>query len=157
VQLTLQTDYALRVLIHTALKGNEQSTIPEIASSFGISRGHVMKVVHRLGQLGYLITVRGKGGGIRLAREPAQIRIGAVVRDMEEELGVLGCLSGTPALGATPGYCRIEGCCVLRAALHEATRAFLATLDGYTVADLMKPRRVLALQLGLSAPRGQAS
>jgi Rrf2 family transcriptional regulator, nitric oxide-sensitive transcriptional repressor len=151
VQLTLQTDYALRVLIHTALKGEELSTIPEIAGSFGISRGHVMKVVHRLGKLGYLVTVRGKGGGIRLARDPAGICVGAVVRDMEEELGVLGCLSGPPADGALTGYCRIEGGCVLRGVLQEATRAFLATLDAYTLADLIKPRRLLARRLGLDA------
>jgi Rrf2 family nitric oxide-sensitive transcriptional repressor len=153
VQLTLQTDYALRVLIHTALKGEEQSTITEIASAFGISRGHVMKVVHRLGKLGYLATVRGKGGGIRLARSPAAIRIGAVVRDMEEELGVLGCLSRSPADGALPGYCRIEGGCVLRGALHAATDAFLTTLDGYTLSDLVTPRRVLLRALGLPAQR----
>jgi Rrf2 family nitric oxide-sensitive transcriptional repressor len=147
VQLTLQTDYALRVLIHTALKADGLSTIPEIVAAFRISRGHVMKVVHRLGKLGYLVTVRGKGGGIRLAREAADICIGAVVRDIEEELGVLGCLAGKPA--GLPGYCRIEGSCVLRGALHAATDAFLATLDGYTLADLVKPRRVLARQLGL--------
>jgi len=157
MQLTLQTDYALRVLIHTAVNSDELSTIPGIAAAFGISRGHLMKVVNRLGRLGYLVTVRGKGGGIALARAPETICIGAVVRDMEEELAVLGCLavggqSGRNKTGALPGYCRIEGGCVLRGALKAATDAFLDTLDGYTLADLVQPRRVLARQLGIELP-----
>lgn len=143
MRLTLQTDYALRVLMYAAVKGEALSTIPEIVARFDISRGHLMKVVHRLGREGYLETLRGKGGGIRLARKPAQIKVGAVVRDMEEELGLLGCLQDIP------GYCRIEACCVLRGALREATAAFLATLDGYTLADLIKPRRRLDELLGL--------
>jgi Rrf2 family nitric oxide-sensitive transcriptional repressor len=151
MQLTLHTDYALRVLIHAALKAGDLSTIPEIVARFGISRGHVMKVVHRLGQLGYLETVRGKGGGIRLARLPGQIRIGAVVRDLED-LGVLGCLQGHP------GYCRIEAGCILRGALREATQAFLATLDRYTLADLVKPRHALARLVGMTlAPVANAT
>lgn len=109
-----------------------------------------MKVVHRLGQLGYLETVRGKGGGMRLAR-PTQICIGAVVRDMEEELGVLGCLQGKA------GYCRIEGSCVLQRALREATQAFLAVLDGYTLADLVKPRHALVRLMGLSTAAAKAT
>jgi Rrf2 family nitric oxide-sensitive transcriptional repressor len=145
MQLTLQTDYALRVLIHTGLKGEELSTIPEIAARFGISRAHLMKVVHRLGALGYLVTVRGKGGGLRLAHRPADIRVGAVVRDMEEELGVLGCLQ------ARPGHCLIDGLCTLKTALREATQAFLATLDGYTLADLIRARGPLLRVMGLEA------
>lgn len=134
MRLTLHTDYALRVLMYVGVNADALSTIPEIVEHFEISRGHVMKVVHRLGQLGYLETIRGKRGGIRLARKPAQINVGAVVRDMEEELGVLGCLQGSE------GYCRIEESCVLRSALRDATNAFLATLDRYTLADLVKPR-----------------
>jgi Rrf2 family nitric oxide-sensitive transcriptional repressor len=129
--------------MYVAVKGDALSTIPEIVEHFDISKGHVMKVVHQLGQLRYLETIRGKRGGIRLARKPAQIKVGAVVRDMEEELGVLGCLQGSE------GYCRIEDCCVLRSALRDATNAFLATLDGYTLADLVKPQRALARLLEL--------
>ncbi|HKT16455.1 MAG TPA: Rrf2 family transcriptional regulator [Stellaceae bacterium] len=143
MRLTLHTDYALRVLMYVGVKGNTLSTIPEIVDDFDISRGHIMKVVHHLGRLGYLDTIRGKGGGIRLARKPSQINVGAVVRDMEEELAVLGCLQGSE------GYCRIEGCCVLRSALRDATSAFLATLDRYTLADLIKPRRSLVRSLAL--------
>lgn len=137
MRLTLHTDYALRVLMYVAVKADSLSTISEIVERFDISRGHLMKVVHRLGQLGYVDTIRGKRGGIRLGRKPKQINVGAVVRDMERELGVLGCLQGSK------GYCRIEGCCVLRRALRDATSAFLVTLDRYTLADLMQPRRTL--------------
>lgn len=146
MRLTLHTDYALRVLMYAGIKGNALSTIPEIVEHFDISRGHVMKVVHHLGQLGYLDTIRGKGGGIRLARKTSQINVGAVVRDMEEELAVLGCLQGSE------GYCRIEQCCILRSALRDATNAFLAALDRYTLADLIKPRRSLVRSLALDEP-----
>lgn len=139
MRLTLHTDYALRILMYVSVKGDRLSTIPEIVAHFDISRGHVMKLVHHLGLLGYLETMRGKRGGLRLARNPSLINVGAVVRDMEEELGVLGCLQDNE------GYCRIEGCCVLRSALRDATNAFLATLDGYTLADLVKPRALVQL------------
>jgi Rrf2 family nitric oxide-sensitive transcriptional repressor len=143
MRLTLHTDYALRVLLYVGVKCEELSTIPEIVRHFDISKGHLMKVVHRLGQKGYLETIRGKNGGLRLARRPALISIGAVVRDMEPELGVLGCLQGEV------GYCRIEECCLLRSALRDATNAFLAVLDGYTLEDLLRPRRALARLLGI--------
>ncbi len=149
MRLTLHTDYALRVLMYVGAKGDALSRIPEIVERFGISRGHVMKVVQRLGQRQYLETIRGKRGGIRLARRPIQINIGAVVRDMEPELGVLGCLRDGEH------YCLIEECCVLRRALRDATNAFLATLDMYTLADLVKPRPALARLLGLNESRGR--
>lgn len=145
MRLTLHTDYALRVLMYVGMKGAALSTIPEIVDRFDISKGHVMKVVHQLGQLGYLETTRGKAGGIRLARAAGQISVGAVIRDMEEELGVLGCLQGGKK------YCRIEDFCVLRSALRDATTAFLATLDRYTIADLIKPRMLPSL-LALDIP-----
>lgn len=144
MRLTLHTDYALRVLLYAGLKRGALCTVPELVRHFDISRGHLMKVVHRLAQKRYLHTVRGKNGGMRLARHPAEINVGAVVRDMEQELGVLGCLQGEA------GYCRIEECCVLRQALGDATNAFLETLDRYTIADLLQPRQALArlLQTG---------
>lgn len=144
MKLTLQTDYALRVLMYAAAKGERLSTIGEVAAAFDISQAHLMKVVHRLGQLGYLTTVRGKGGGIRLACPADAIGIGAVVRATEEDLAVLGCLG-------QPDFCRIQGMCALKGALGEATRGFLAVLDRYTLADLAAPRLGLAQALGLSA------
>lgn len=145
MRLTLHTDYALRVLMFAAAKDGALATITEIVERFDISRGHVMKIVHRLGQLGYLETIRGKKGGIRLAREPQQINVGAVVRDMED-LDVLGCLEGE-------GYCRIQQCCILKNALSEATDAFLATLDGYTLEDLVRPGRALTRLLAIDDRR----
>jgi Rrf2 family transcriptional regulator, nitric oxide-sensitive transcriptional repressor len=139
MRLTLHTDYALRVLMYVGVKGGTLSTISEIVERFDISKGHVMKVVYHLAQKGYLETVRGKRGGMRLARKPSQINVGAVVRDMEKELGVLGCLH------RAKGYCRIEECCVLRTALRDATNAFLATLDRYTLQNLVKPRMLASL------------
>ena len=142
MRLTLWTDYALRTLIYVGAKGDRLATIAEIAERFDISKTHLMKVVNRLGRQGYIETIRGKGGGIRLARSPAEISVGAVVRETEDDLAVMGCLAET-------GLCRIEGCCVLRRALHEATLKFLHVLDGYTLADLLVPAARLAHSLGL--------
>lgn len=145
MRLTLHTDYSFRVLMYACIKGDELSTITEIAERFQISRSHLMKVVNELGQLGYLETVRGKNGGFRLMRKPSQINVGAVVRDTEEELSVVGCLQGS-------GYCRIEAACVLRRALQEATTAFLAVLDKYTLEDLIRPGKSLAKLLDIALP-----
>ncbi len=153
MHLTLHTDYALRVLLYAGLKKGALATIPEIAAHFGLPKGHAMKVVHRLARKGYLQTLRGKNGGTRLARKPGDIVVGAVVRDMEAELGVVGCMQNEP------GFCPIEDCCGLRQALREATDAFLATLDRYTVADLLQPRgsliRLLQIDEAARNPRVQ--
>ena len=143
MRLTLWTDYAFRTLIYIGAKGGSLSTISEIAERFDISRPHLMKVVNRLSVQCYIEAIRGRNGGIRLARPPAQIRVGAVVRDTEEDLAVMGCLSES-------GFCRIEGCCVLRRALREAMLAFLEVLDRYTLADLLAPDRRLAESLGFA-------
>src|SRR6516164_5877194 len=137
MRLTLHTDFALRVLIHVGLNDGKLTTINDIAQSFDISKPHLMKVVNYLSQRGYLYTVRGRNGGIRLLREPRDINIGQVVRDTESQLDVIGCLERS-------GYCPIERVCVLRGALRNATEAFLAVLDAYTLADLIQPQRVLS-------------
>ncbi|MFY9837100.1 MAG: Rrf2 family transcriptional regulator [Xanthobacteraceae bacterium] len=137
MRLTLYTDYALRVLIQVGLNGGKLTTINDIAQSFGISKPHLMKVVNDLGQKGYLNTVRGRNGGVRLMCEPPHINIGQVVRDTEETLDVIGCLGRR-------GYCPIQRVCVLRGALSDATGAFLAVLDTYTLADLIKPQKALS-------------
>jgi Rrf2 family transcriptional regulator, nitric oxide-sensitive transcriptional repressor len=140
MRLTLHTDFALRVLIHVGTNEGKLTTINEIAESFDISKQHLMKVVSDLGQKGYLDSVRGRNGGLRLKRNPDDINIGQVVRDTEDKLEVIGCLK-------QKGYCRIERVCVLRGALHEATQAFLAVLSRYTLADLMRPRNALSALL----------
>lgn len=137
MQLTLHADYALRALIQVALADGKLITINDIAESFEISKPHLMKVVSDLSQKHYLDTVRGRNGGIRLGRPPRDINVGQVVRDTEDRLAVIGCLERR-------GYCRIERACVLRGALHDATEAFLAVLDKYTLADLIRPQTALA-------------
>lgn len=137
MRLTLHTDYALRVLIQVAIADGRLVTINDIAESFDISKQHLMKVVNGLSQRGYLETVRGRGGGIRLHRAPRDINVGQVVRETEDKLDVIGCLERR-------GYCRIERVCVLRGVLRDASRAFLAVLDEYTLADLIKPRSALS-------------
>lgn len=144
MRLTLSTDYALRILIFLGANGGRLATIGEIAATFAVSKAHLMKVVNQLGRAGYIDTVRGKGGGIRLKRDPAAVRVGAVVRAVEDDLSVMGCLGET-------GFCRIESCCVLRGALGEARDAFLAVLDGYTLTDLLAPRAALVRSLDLGA------
>jgi Rrf2 family transcriptional regulator, nitric oxide-sensitive transcriptional repressor len=155
MHLTLHTDFALRVLIHVGLNDGisdgKLTTINDIAQSFGISKAHLMKVVNDLSQKGYLDTVRGRNGGIRLMRQPRDINVGQVVRDTEEDQPP----HQTPAQPPPPpppgtcclehkGYCPIERVCVLRGALRNATEAFLAVLDAHTLADLIKPQRVLS-------------
>src|SRR5579863_7031271 len=137
MRLTLHTDYSLRVLIHVGVADRNLVTISDIAKTFDISKQHLMKVVNNLSQKCYLDTVRGRAGGIRLSRPPRDIKVGEVVRETEETLGVIGCLEQR-------GYCPIQRVCELRGVFNEATQAFLAVLDGYTLADLIKPRRALS-------------
>ena len=136
MRLTLHTDYALRTLIRVGIADGKLITINDIAQSFDISKQHLMKVVNDLSRKGYLETLRGRNGGIRLHRRPRDIIIGQVVRDTEE-LDVIGCMERR-------GYCPIQRVCVLRGVLRDATEAFLAELDAYTLADLIKPRRELS-------------
>jgi Rrf2 family nitric oxide-sensitive transcriptional repressor len=145
MRLTTFTDYCLRVLMHVGAKSDALATIDEIAESYDISRNHLMKVVFRLGQLGYLETVRGKGGGMRLAKAPEQINLGTLVRQTEEDLALVECFQGGNQ------QCRIASVCILREALGEALAAFLTVLDGYTLADLLKPRRRIAQLLHIAA------
>jgi Rrf2 family transcriptional regulator, nitric oxide-sensitive transcriptional repressor len=135
MQLTTYSDYSLRVLMYLAVHRTKLSTIEEIADAYSISRTHLMKVVHHLGLAGYLETVRGRGGGLRLAREPEQIRVGDVVRQTEEKKVLVECFDPKES------RCRIEPACGLRLVLKEALDSFFRTLDGYTVADLVGPRR----------------
>ena len=135
MQLTTYTDYSLRVLMYLAVHGGELATIEEIADAYAISRGHLMKVVHQLGLAGYVETVQGRGGGLRLAREPEQIRVGEVVRRTEDNMVLVECFDPKES------NCRIEPACGLRLVLKEALESFFRTLDGYTLADLVAPRR----------------
>jgi Rrf2 family transcriptional regulator, nitric oxide-sensitive transcriptional repressor len=143
MRLTLHTDYSMRVLIQVAIADGKLITINDIAQSFDISKQHLMKVVNDLSQKGYLDTVRGRKGGIRLRRQPRDINIGQVVRDTEGIFDVIGCLEQRH-------FCRIERVCVLRGVFRDAKKAFLAVLDACTLADLIKPQRALSSLLLLN-------
>jgi Rrf2 family nitric oxide-sensitive transcriptional repressor len=142
MRLTTFTDYCLRAVMYIALKDGELATIDEIADRYTINRNHLVKVIFRLGQLGYLDTVRGKGGGVRLAKDPARINLGTLIRATEDDLELVECFQQDCS-------CVIEPACVLRKALRQALDAFFKTLDGYTVADLLKPSQSLARLLAL--------
>lgn len=136
MQLTRHTDYAFRVLIYAAVNPERLVTISEMAEAYDISRNHLVKVVHEMGQLGFIDTQRGKGGGLRLARPPEEIGLADVVRAMEEKLEIIDC-------GATG--CPILPACALRDVLYEARDAFLQSLAQYTLADIIRDRRLAAL------------
>lgn len=129
MQLTLHTDYSLRVLVYLTQKGDELATISEIADFYQISRNHLVKVVHHLAGEGFIQTTRGKHGGMRLSRAPELISVGEVVRRMEPNFNIVECFSGsTPPCAVTP-------VCVLKEVLYRATNEFLGVLDRYTLAE----------------------
>lgn len=143
MQLTRHTDFALRALIFLSLKeGGELTTISEIADHFAVPRNHLVKVVHRLGKLGYVRTLRGKGGGLRLGKPPETIRLGQVVRDVEATLDMVDC---------SRPVCPLLTGCRLKDVLNEARDAFLDALDQYTLADLMGQPAPLRSLLKLGA------
>lgn len=132
MKLTVQTDYAFRVLMLLAVRVPAAATIQEIADLYGISRGHLMVLVHRLGSLGFLANTRGRGGGVRLARDAAEIRLGDVIRATEPDFQLVECFA--------PGSerCLITAPCKLRGVLNEALSAWFNTLNQYTLADLVE-------------------
>ena len=146
MRLSLQTDYALRVLIHVAARPERLSSIGEIARAYAISENHLMKVVHLLGRLGFIRTVRGRGGGIALAVPAENIVIRQVMRQTESGLDLADC-----------GRCVVAPACGLTGVLHEAMSAFLAVLDSYSLADITRKRGDLARLLGLEVTVTQPS
>ena len=136
MRLTTLTDYALRLLMHVAQQPERLCTITEIAERYGISEPHLMKVTHRLALAGWLETVRGRGGGMRLAKPADQIPLGAVVRDMESDFQIVECFGSN-------GQCALDGHCQLANAIGDALEAFLSHLDGLTLQDVLpSPRRL---------------
>ena len=150
MKLTAFTDYSLRVLVYLAAEPERRATVAEIADAFGISDSHLTKVVHLLGKQGWIDTVRGKGGGLLLARSPQDIRIGKVVRDTE------GAARPAECFELDGGHCVISSCCRLKGVMAEAVKAFYAVLDGYTLADLVHPRATLSRMLFIDRPRRPA-
>jgi Rrf2 family nitric oxide-sensitive transcriptional repressor len=134
MRLTSFTDYSIRVLIYLAVSGDEQATIREISQRYNLSRNHLMKVVQALSQKGYLIAVRGKNGGLRLKMSPAEINIGAVVREMENDLALAECMGDG-------NQCILTPACKLKSVLSEALGAFFEVLDAYTLEDIVSGRQ----------------
>jgi Rrf2 family nitric oxide-sensitive transcriptional repressor len=137
MQLTQFTDYSLRVLIYLAIRNGETCTIAEIAESYNISKNHLMKIVHRLSQLGILKTLRGKGGGILLNLRPEQLNLGELVQKLEPNFFIVECFD------STNGKCVIAPVCQLKQVLGEATNSFIQTLEKYTLKDIIANRKQL--------------
>jgi Rrf2 family nitric oxide-sensitive transcriptional repressor len=150
MQLTAFTDYALRMLMGLGAVAPEKLTVGQLSAAYGISVHHLLKVANELAALGYVETIRGKSGGVRLAKSPEAICIGAVVRAVEPELGVVPCLRA----GDAP--CVIAPACRLKRVLAGATERFFAELDQHTLADLLEPRQQLQRLLQLAGDRGPA-
>jgi Rrf2 family nitric oxide-sensitive transcriptional repressor len=145
MRLTGFTDYTLRTLMYLALQPDRLVTIADIAGAYSISANHLMKVVHQLSVAGDIVTTRGRRGGLRLARPPSDINIGAVVRRTEPDMALVTCFESSRG-------CAIENGCVLQQVMRDALAAFMAVLDRHTLADLVAPRQALAELLGMPSP-----
>ncbi len=133
MRITSFTDYALRVMIYLAAEPGRKATIKEIATSFDISKNHLMKVVHHLSQQGYIESSRGKNGGLCLGRPPGTINLGKLFRETETDLSLVECFTEHDT-------CHITRLCQLKHILFEAQQAFIKTLDQYSLADLVAPQ-----------------
>ncbi|EWH22358.1 nitric oxide-sensing transcriptional repressor NsrR [Bacillus haynesii] len=132
MKLTNYTDYSLRVLIFLATKNsNELVNIKDIADSYSISKNHLMKVIYELGKLGYVETIRGRNGGIRLGKAPELINIGEVIRNTEDDFNIVECFNGEK------NNCILSPSCGLKHVLNKALSAYLDVLDQYTLQDII--------------------
>lgn len=137
MRLSLHTDYALRLLMLLAIVPDELYTIEEIAMRYDISRNHLMKITQTLAQAGFIRSLRGRGGGLRLGRTAESINLGAVVRATEDSFALVECFD------QDRNRCPIASACGLRGPLEEALQAFLAVLDRYSLDSLVKNPRTL--------------
>lgn len=151
MRLTVYSDYSLRLLMYLAVRPERLSTIQEVATAYGISSNHLMKVVHQLGMAGYIETVRGRSGGMRLGRRADEIGLGEVIRHTEPDLHIVPCFE------PENHSCPLRGACRLKNALDRARLAFLGVLDEYTLADLVATPGPVRAMLGISAPRAEAT
>jgi Rrf2 family nitric oxide-sensitive transcriptional repressor len=129
MQLTIFTDYGLRSLMYLAAQPDKLCSVREIAEHYGISRNHLVKVVHRLSQLEYITSSKGKGGGIRLAENSAKLKIGDLVQSLEPHMHMVECFD------KETNTCKIINSCKLKHYLFEARQSFVDTLNNYTLAD----------------------
>jgi Rrf2 family nitric oxide-sensitive transcriptional repressor len=140
MRLTVHSDYALRVLMYLGARKGQLATIEEIAKAYAISENHLMKVVNRLGKHGFVETLRGRGGGLRLGESADTVTLGQVLRVVEEDFQIVECFGET-------NMCRISEACRLKHALRRALDAFLAELDEWTLADILSNRNALLSEL----------
>ena len=148
MRLSTFSDYSLRVLMYLGAQPDRLVTIAEIAAGHGISESHLMKVVHQLGRCGLIETVRGKGGGVRLALAPQNIVLGDVIRHTESDFMLVECFGANAT-------CRIQGACHLNVILDKALNALFLVLDGYTLADLLVNPQGLIPAIRCSETAGQ--
>jgi Rrf2 family nitric oxide-sensitive transcriptional repressor len=137
MQLTLFSDYSLRILLYLSMHRGRLVSLPEMTDAYDISKHHLVKVVGRLIELRLIESVRGRGGGLRLAQEPAAINVAAVVRQTEPHLNLVECFD------AHSNTCPIDAACGLKRALLAAQAAFFAELERYTLADFAQRRPAL--------------
>lgn len=150
MQLTQYTDYSLRVLIYLSQKKPEElGTISDISEFYGISRNHLVKVVHNLANQGFIHTVRGKHGGMRLARPASEINIGEVVRLTEPNFEMAECFNNVS------NTCVITPVCALKSILKEARNGFFQELDRYTIADALSKKTSLSKRIDLKLAAGR--
>jgi Rrf2 family transcriptional regulator, nitric oxide-sensitive transcriptional repressor len=142
MRLTYQTDYALRLLMYLAVQGERRSSIHEVASQYGISENHLMKVTQKLAALGYVDALRGRSGGLKLAGAPEDLRIGEIVRAMEPDFAIVECFG-------EDNTCNITPACALRHVLDEARESFLGVLDSYTLKQLVARPGKLRIALNI--------
>jgi Rrf2 family nitric oxide-sensitive transcriptional repressor len=140
MRLTTLSDYSLRVLMYLGATPDRLATIEEIARAYGISENHLMKVVHGLARAGFVETLRGRGGGMRLAVPAETITVGAVLRAVEEDFALVECLG-------TDDTCRITSVCRLKRVLGQALDAYFKVLDEWTLAELVAKPKVLLNEL----------
>jgi len=131
MQLTLYTDYSLRVLLYLAMHRDRLVTITEVTDVYDVSRNHMVKVVHNLGQIGLIQTIRGKSGGMRLAKEPGDISVGEVISQTEPHMDLLECFD------KQTNTCPLIASCKLKHLLFQARRGFLDVLNQKTLADML--------------------
>lgn len=151
MRLTAMTDYALRLLMHLGQHPQRLCTIAEVAQVHGISQAHLMKITHLLSQQGWVTTVRGKGGGMRLARTPQDIVLGALVRSIEPDFQLVECMGPPQGQG-----CLLTGQCRLAGVFDSALAAFLARLDTQTLADVLPPSHPAKAGVSVALPMAGA-
>lgn len=139
MQLTTFTDYGLRALMYLAAEPDRLCSVRELAEHYGISRNHLVKVVHKLSQLGYIASTKGKGGGIRLARNPAELNLGDMIRSLEPNMDIVECFD------KDTNTCKVTNSCHLKHFLFDAKQVFIESLNQHTLADAV-PNKSLFLE-----------